>query len=383
MATLESSLTKRLGTLSNGSLTDNLFFPFDDSSTYRLVYALFSFLPSVRVFNKTPVSQVEVLLKDEGFVKLREHLVFKRDNKDYEFYGAQYINWEKQVIISLVERDEDRYIPYIDGDAADDDSMRLVEVYYNPIVNLRKLFKGIEEISLRDYRLKVKKNHINFLCIEHGGYRLRSVKIRREFNNNLELNYGPDFLDVHTKILSFLNSDDTGLVLAYGKPGVGKSSYLRYLLSVLEKKVIYIPPHLIRNIAEPDFLGFLLNHSDFILVIEDAEEIVTDRKDSNNSSAVSNLLNLSDGILGDCIKARIICTFNQDINNIDPALVRKGRLKVEWEFKKLSAEHSNKLLKHLGSDYETKEEMSLGDIYNYSSDNLRKEKQKGPIGFGR
>lgn len=163
----------------------------------------------------------------------------------------------------------------------------------------------------------------------------------------------------------------------------GKTFYIRHLLSVLNKKVIYIPPNLVGRISEPDFLSFLLNQTDFILVIEDAEEVITTRKDSNNPAAVANLLNLSDGILGDCLKVKILVTFNCKVGEIDPALLRKGRLKLEHEFGKLSIEQANKLFKHLGINHETKEPMSVGDIYSFEEENFRKEKEKAAIGFGR
>ena len=244
------------------------------------------------------------------------------------------------------------------------------------------MFDGIEKSVIAGYKLKVKKNAINFLCFSHS-FRLKNVKIKRKTETDLELNYTPGFLKIHDHLFKFLESDETGLAILHGDIGSGKTSYIRYLLSILNKRVIYIPPHLVSKIAEPDFLTFLLNENDFILIIEDAEEIITNREDTNNVAGVSNLLNLSDGILGDCLKVKIICTFNCELKDIDPALLRKGRLKLDYEFKKLEPVYANKLLKHLGFNYETKEAMSLAEIYSYDKENYRKEKEKGQIGFGK
>jgi len=177
--------------------------------------------------------------------------------------------------------------------------------------------------------------------------------------------------------------DRDGLFLLDDFTVTHNTSYIRHLLSVLNKKVIYIPPHLVNRVAEPDFLSFLLRQNDFVLVIEDAEEIITNRKDTGNTAGVSNLLNLSDGILGDCIRVKIVVTFNSEISNIDPALLRKGRLKIQHEFKKLDVLQANKLFKHLNIDFETKEPMNLSDIYGFNTDNYRKEKERVRIGFGK
>jgi len=47
------------------------------------------------------------------------------------------------------------------------------------------------------------------------------------------------------------------------------------------------------------------------------------------------LLNISDGLLYDCLNIQIICSFNIDIIKVDSALLRKGRLIAKYEFKEL------------------------------------------------
>ena len=88
-----------------------------------------------------------------------------------------------------------------------------------------------------------------------------------------------------------------------------------------------------------------MQHENSILIIEDAENIILDRKQETflSKQAVSNLLNLSDGLLGDAMHQQIICTFNCDVQGIDPALLREGRLVIEHKFDKLSAEKARRL----------------------------------------
>ncbi|CAF3902429.1 unnamed protein product [Rotaria sp. Silwood1] len=77
-----------------------------------------------------------------------------------------------------------------------------------------------------------------------------------------------------------------------------------------------------------------MQHSNSILIVEDAEHIILDRKQETflPKQAVSNLLNLSDGLLGDAMHQQIICTFNCDVQAIDPALLRDGRLFCSFDF---------------------------------------------------
>jgi SpoVK/Ycf46/Vps4 family AAA+-type ATPase len=136
------------------------------------------------------------------------------------------------------------------------------------------------------------------------------------------------------------------------------------------------------SLTDPTIIPFLMEYKNSILIIEDAEKVLGTRENSNNmSQSTSNLLNLTDGILGDCLNIQIVATFNTKRDNIDDAFMRKGRLIAEHKFTKLSIEESNKLLESLSKDVITEEEMALSDIYNIDVDIYKTIKQKGKIGF--
>ncbi len=120
--------------------------------------------------------------------------------------------------------------------------------------------------------------------------------------------------------------------------------------------------------TEPGFLPFLMQHPNSILIVEDAENIIRDRQQENllPNQAVANLLNLSDGLLGDVMHQQIICTFNCDVKGIDPALLRDGRLVIEHKFDKLNAENARRLCVELSIfDYgkDIHEPTPLAEIY--------------------
>lgn len=203
-------------------------------------------------------------------------------------------------------------------------------------------------------------------------------------NMNVGLNYGEEFLPVYKKIIKTLNSkNEKGLVLFHGIPGSGKTSLLKYIAKKVKKEVIFVSPSLAESISSPGFIPFLMNHSNSILIIEDAEKILMNREGTHSNQGVSNILNISDGILGDCLNIQIIATFNTNLKNIDEALLRKGRLIAEHEFKALSKDQSNKLLEHLGEKPTATKDMTLTEIYNIEEEEFKVHTKRTPIGFSQ
>jgi ATP-dependent 26S proteasome regulatory subunit len=125
---------------------------------------------------------------------------------------------------------------------------------------------------------------------------------------------------------------------------------------------------------------FLLDYRNSVLVIEDAEELITSREEVRNSN-LSMLLNLTDGLLGESLGIQIIATFNTDIRNIDKALLRKGRLSTIYEFKNLSIDRTNTLLQKLGHNIEVNNPMPIAEIFNFDKDNHYIPKLQKAIGF--
>ena len=90
--------------------------------------------------------------------------------------------------------------------------------------------------------------------------------------------------------------------------------------------------------------------------------ILTSTEEGRNQ-AVSNILNISDGLLNDHMDMQIIATFNATKDIIDGALLRKGRLMVNYQFKKLSPTEATKLSEYIGLNKKYTESKTLAEIY--------------------
>ncbi len=67
-------------------------------------------------------------------------------------------------------------------------------------------------------------------------------------------------------------------------------------------------------------------------------------------------------------------------SNIDPALLRKGRLTASYEFKELSLDKARNLAKELKKPALPEREMTLADVYGLEAENFTPDTKKA-IGF--
>jgi ATP-dependent 26S proteasome regulatory subunit len=154
---------------------------------------------------------------------------------------------------------------------------------------------------------------------------------------------------------------DKGIVLLHGLPGTGKTTYLRYLISRIKKRILFLSPAVADDLMSPEFIELLTSNPDSVLIIEDAENIIMDRR-NNPGSSVSNLLNISDGLLADFLNVQLICTFNSSLTLVDSALLRKGRLIAKYEFGKLDVAQSQRLSNHLGFETIIAHPMTIAEV---------------------
>ncbi len=298
---------------------------------------------------------------------------YQSDIKDLH-YDKRYFKRSKRA-----ELDDIFYMLFDDLLLDFDTNNYLVRFYFRSTDTkiVDEIINGIHQFKLRK---KKHKPDIYLLCNSPKGITYSSFKVTKP-KLSLEDNYNDDFKEIHQTIFKRLSKkDDKGLILLHGKPGTGKTSYIRYLISTVKKNVIFLPPNLAGDITNPGLMSILIDNPNSIFVIEDAENIVVDR-DKDGRSPVSTLLNISDGLLSDCLNIQIICSFNTDISKIDSALLRKGRLIAKYEFNELETPKAKQLSQKLGFKTSVETPMTLTAIYNQEETDFLQTNKKNPIGF--
>ena len=188
-------------------------------------------------------------------------------------------------------------------------------------------------------------------------------------NYNDDLPYG--------QISDFITSDRSGLMLFYGKPGTGKTSMIKYLIQDHpDHTFYYMPANMLMSASEMELEEFMRLHAKAIYVVEDGELLLKDRTTTVNP-IISTLLNFSDGLISASLRSKFLFTFNCPLDQIDPALLRKGRLALKYEFRELSLE---KTRLHVP---DAKSPMTLSDIYFNDQQNDFTPKPNRTIGFSK
>lgn len=214
---------------------------------------------------------------------------------------------------------------------------------------------------------KDNESKVSVVISEHGQLIARKVTFAPPVIKDLDLNYGTGFGATHVKILDKLNARKSSLLMLHGDAGSGKSTYIKYLTTVCDREFIFIPVNLASQLGSPEFISLLMAKKEAVLILEDAEQAVQPRG-SGDSSAVATLLNLSDGILGSLLNITVVVTYNADRQDIDKALLRKGRLMFDYHFGPLSADDANRLAASLNKDLKTTAPMTIADVYGIEDD---------------
>lgn len=325
----------------------------------RMYFAYFNEIPNIKTIDEINEEAIVKWIKNEysnEIISIKYHEEFSKKESEFD---DLFFFLKNKVLINVYS---DNFYVLFD---------EKLEDFADAMIQKAKKF----------IRKRKRTKEISLVITTQRGLDTKEIEIKKpKLVTNLY--YNDDFQQVHQTVIKSLKvKKQKGLFLFHGLPGTGKSTYIKYLIHHQNKKVIFISPKMAGNLDSTNFTQFLINNENSILVIEDAEELITSREHNQNSH-LSFLLNLTDGILAESLGIQIIATFNTDIKNIDKALLRKGRLTAIYEFKELAFQKANRLAEHLKiENFETLKPMTLAEIFNYKETNFQFKKEKAKIGF--
>jgi len=313
-----------------------------DAKTLYLYY--FNQLPCLSQVSGVDIEKAFAAFKEkfgDRIVRVHQYQWYKDKKKRYQFD------------MTLVVLDNECLIEFDNG---------YCEIWHNG--KQQEFIDAVTSVVF-GFRRRIKREplEINLVIASGGGFELKPMEIKRT-KLDLGLFYNEDFGEVDTTIRKRLGKKkDKGIILLHGLPGTGKTTYLRYLISRIRKRVLFLSPSFAGNLMNPDFIELLIDNPETVLVIEDADNVIMDRKYQGGPS-VSNLLNISDGLLADFLNIQVICTFNNSLTLVDEALMRKGRLIAKYEFGKLGVSKAQRLSDYLGFKTIITAPMTIAEIAN-------------------
>ncbi len=258
--------------------------------------------------------------------------------------------------------------------------------WYGKNVDFSEIKEILELVSTAKKKKKHKRKFYMIASSNRGehGFIFKKFGIKK-IDADIESHYNDDFKEVDTKVKSFLKAEKAnGLVLLHGKYGTGKTTYIRSLMNDINKRFIFLPLDMMEAIGSPNFIPFISKYPNAILVLEDAENLLTPRGSGGHGmskNSLVNLLNLGDGLLADALSLKIICTFNADLKQIDKAILRKGRLVARYEFKELSIDKVKAICEKNSFENIPEKPATLADIYNMDNKDYGELSKEKSVGF--
>lgn len=173
---------------------------------------------------------------------------------------------------------------------------------------------------------------------------------------DIRVNYPRSTLSTLDDLMAVRPAEVSGrLVLLHGPAGTGKTTAIRALAyewrdwchvdTVLDPEALFNDPGYLTSVILGEQRADERRWR--LLVLEDCDELVRADAKEGSGQALSRLLNLTDGLLGQGLDVLVCLTTNESVTRLHPAVVRAGRCLAEVE---IGALPRNEARRWLGAD---------------------------------
>lgn len=184
----------------------------------------------------------------------------------------------------------------------------------------------------------------------------------------------PD-VDIDKLIKAYFESNDSILML-YGDPGTGKTSMIKKIIYGYDQdEVAYLKDQAL--VSKSELWSMMAEYK--LIILDDLDCKLTENRataDAGASSFMSNILSFSDGITNPFERPKIVISTNQNITEIDSALIRPGRCFDFIHLTQLTAEKALDIWTNLFGLKEESFQSSFGDLKLVSQSAIINERDR-------